>query len=114
MPTNNVSSKSSISSDQYWNKHIKLKHNSGLTRAEYCRKNNLNLYQLKYREHKLISASSNTKLLPIKLVSNEVLPEDTDHFTKDSKLLCKLKLRHGNILKIYDINTLSIILEVLK
>lgn len=114
--TNISSNDSNVSplDDSYWHKHVKLKQASGLTRVGYCRKNNLNLYQLKYHEHKLISAAVNAKLLPIKLLSNEVASKDTANFMKESKLLCKLKLKHGNVLKVYDIDTLSIILEKLK
>lgn len=116
MPKNNVSSNTTISSAQYWQNHITLKRNSGLSRIEYCRKNNLSLYQLKYRENKLISAESNiTKLLPIKLISNEAMPKEVSKVVNgDHQLLCKFKLKNGDILKVYDINTLSIILEVLK
>lgn len=116
MPNNNVSLNSSISSTEYWQNHIGLKRNSGLSRIEYCRKNNLNLYQLKYQENKLRSSESSiTKLLPLKLVSDEALPKEVGKVVNNThKLLCKLKLENGSILKVYDISTLSIILDVLK
>lgn len=116
MPNNNTPSNSSISSEQYWNKHISLKRNSGLTRIEYCRKNNLKLSQFKYRERKLMPTESNiAKLLPLKLVSDEGLPKKVSKVVDNAhKLLCKLKLKDGGILKVYDINTLPIILNLLK
>ena len=108
-------SNSSTRQESYWSNHVKLKQSSGLSRVEYCRKNNLSLYQLKYQEHKLLKSSAAIKLLPIKLVSDEMLSKDISKVVNGApQLLCKLKLKHGSTLKVYDINTLSIVLEVLK
>lgn len=114
MSNSKLSSNSFIQSEQYWKKHIALKRSSGLTRAEYCRKNNLKIHQLEYWERKKIAVSNSTKLLPLKLVSNEALAKDVSQANNANKLLCKLKLKHGNSIKVYDTNILSIILNVLK
>jgi hypothetical protein len=110
---NKVSSKSStssISDESYWADHVKLKRASGLSRAQYCRNNNLKCHQLEYWEHKLISKQTNTQLLPIKIIANEkVAIESKD--SNSSKLLCKLKLKNGSSLKIYEETVLPIILN---
>lgn len=107
----NVSSKSALSKKAYWEKHIKLRYDSGLSMAEYCRINNLAYHQFKYQERKLAKKSldKNALLLPVKLVEQEEVSDSK----VSSMLLCTLKLRAGHQLNIFDTQVLPALLSVL-
>lgn len=87
--------------EKFWQEHIKLKEESGLSRASYCRKHDLICSRFAYWERKL-SQFITAKLLPIKLESTTV-----------KTTLCTLVLKNGNELKIHDLTILPNLLIIL-
>lgn len=60
--------KQTASRPRFWQTHIKAMAQSGLSRAEYCRRCNLSYYALVYWQRKLARPSSNpVTLVPVAL-----------------------------------------------
>jgi len=76
--------------EQLWQEHIKLKQQSGLSRAAYCRLHNLVCSRFTYWENKLSQPLS--KLLPVRLVQSSA----------KQHVLCSLMFKNGNELRIHD------------
>ena len=72
------SSSNSATKDEthYWSEHIRLQHISGLSKSAYCREHNLANHKFMYWEKKL--ANSRVKLLPVKLLTQDVKRAETD------------------------------------
>lgn len=90
--------------EAFWLNHCELLSSSGLSRAEYCRRNNLSYVTIKYWINKFASTSSNDS----KLVAVKIKP--TTH-SPTSATLCTLNLSQGRTMQIHDLNTLSFLLE---
>ena len=55
-------------SRHYWQRHIRTQQESGLSRAEYCRQQNLSYHALTYWQKKLSKSSpSATALVPVRV-----------------------------------------------
>lgn len=56
-----------------WQEHVAARHDSCISRAEYCRIHNLIYHQLEYQERKLAKNPTHTglELLPVKLAMHE-------------------------------------------
>lgn len=87
--------------EQYWSEQIKLKQQSGLSRAAYCRKHNIICSKFTYWEHKLTRPAA--KLVPVKVVPASVIQSP----------ICSLTFTGGNELKIYDPVILPTLLSIL-
>ena len=100
-----------LSNEAFWQEHIVSMRNSCLSRAEYCRNNNLTYHQLEYQERKLANKAihKSSALLPVKLVQHE----DVRHNDVNVAALCTLKLKDGHKLKIFDPKVLPLILNAL-
>ena len=93
--------------EQFWNEHIKLRHASSLSRAEYCRQHGIICSQFSYWEHKLKSCGSGfSSLLPVKLNPDNITPSDAE-------IKCTLKLKGGHELKIHDEGVLPLLFSLL-
>jgi hypothetical protein len=88
----------------YWSHHAKLFKQSGLTRINYCRQNNVNSDRFGYWLSKQKSAS-NTPMVAVKLKSA------SEPLLLTPEVLCTLNLRNGNVLKIQDMRVIAFILE---
>lgn len=90
-----------IESKEFWEQQLKRFKESGLTRSQYCRDNNINYDRFGYWLKRLSPAELST-FVPVKLRTPEP--------TSSHLVLCTLELR-GHILKIHDRSALSFILE---
>lgn len=89
----------------FWKQHAVLHKESGLSRAEYCRKNHLSYDCFGYWLCKWRKVTP--KLVPINLKSAPppaAIPEP---------LLCTLAFKSGRVLKIHDKNIIPLILSTL-
>ena len=92
---------------QFWNEHIKLKQESGLSRAAYCRKYGIVCGQFGYWENKLKSAQPElSQLLPIKLN----LDNAASHHIETK---CTIALKSGHKLKVHDHSILPLLISLL-
>lgn len=96
------SDKASISRAQFWQEQVKLKQESGLSRADYCRKHNLVCSQFTYWERKLDQPAA--QLVPVKLEQSAI----------KSEVVCTLILKDGTELKIHEAGVLPILLSALR
>jgi len=99
-----------------WQEHVAARHNSCISRAEYCRIHNLIYHQLEYQERKLAKNPTHKglELLPVKLVMHEDISHHGIHQSDvNVTALCTLKLKDGHKLKIFDPQVLPIILNAL-
>lgn len=94
--------------EQYWQEQIKLKRESGLSRAAYCKKHDLSYHTFAYWEQKK-SMRQASQLLPVKLIQ----PHDGNSEAK-SKTLCSVLLKTGHKLKVYDQSMLPMLISMLK
>lgn len=91
----------------FWKDHSEQQKVSGLTRADYCRQNNLNYHRLGYwLKKKSHRKSQESSLIAIKLKPNYELQAQIT--------LCTLNLTSGCCLKIHDLQSLAIVLEKLR
>ncbi len=104
-----ISVTSPIENEEFWRHHNQMQKTSGLTRADYCRKNGLNYDRFGYWVTKRLSKSTQGT----KLVSVKVKPTNEPAIALQSTL-CTLNLNGGHSLKIHDINALSIILDKMR
>ncbi len=86
--------KAAIESQEFWQQHIDKLKLSSLSRAQYCRDNELNYDRFGYW---LKSA-----FIPVKVKATEMTMTDVT--------LCTLEFR-GCLLKIHDLSALSFVLE---
>lgn len=93
---------------KFWQAHVKQLNESGLTKSEYARVNNLSYSNFLYWCRKTGSLSKRkTTLIAVKLKSSIQEPV----CQPVSEILCKLHFRNGSHLSIHDLQTLSFILE---
>jgi hypothetical protein len=90
-----------LEDNTFWSAHAESLKTSGLSRAAYCRKNNVNRDRFKYwLKKKIVGPSS---LVAVKLKSIDELP--TQH------VLCTLSVGNQWQLKIHDVQAFSCLLE---
>lgn len=95
--------------EQFWREHIKLKKESGLSGAAYCRQHQLISHQLYYWESKLrLPIESESPFIAVKLDSHSI------PFVSVAPLvLCSLELKNGQQLKIHDAAVLPLLISLL-
>lgn len=92
---------------QYWNEHIKLKQQSRLSGAAYCRKHGIICSQFYYWENKLnLVKDKFTPLLPVKVNAGAPVPQSVS--TK-----CTLTFKSGHELKVHDHSVLPLLISLL-
>ena len=94
--------------EQFWIEQIKLKRESGLSRAAYCKKHDLSYHTFAYWEQKKAMRKT-SQLLPVKLIQ----PHDANTEAK-SKILCSVLLKSGHKLKVHDQSMLPMLISMLK
>ena len=99
--TSSVEPSQFTENESFWKRHLKLQKNSGLSRAKYCRENNLDYDRFGYWLGKW-KRQSPSSLVPIKLKSEASIEKQT--------ILCTLNLK-GHMLQIHDQQSLLFILE---
>jgi hypothetical protein len=93
---------------QFWKEHTVKQKESGLSRAAYCRKHQLNYDHFNYWFRK--EKGGVQQLVPVKL--NQ--PAHPVPFgNKTVPILCSLALKNGCVLQIHDKGILSLILSTL-
>lgn len=85
----------------FWKTHLESFKQSGLTRKEYCRQNNVNYDRFGYWLPKLAPRTTS-------LVAVQLKPETRSRTQPE---LCTLALKNGHELKIHDLQALSLIIE---
>ncbi|NDH68534.1 MAG: hypothetical protein EBY22_11660 [Gammaproteobacteria bacterium] len=98
-----INVKASTSKEDFWKRHTVLQKNSGLSRAEYCRKNQLNYACFGYWLCKWRRISP--KLIPVTLTSSPAVITES--------LLCTLTFKRGRTLTIHDKSIIPLILSSL-
>jgi hypothetical protein len=63
----------------YWKQHIDSWQETGLTQAEYCRRNNLKHHQLVYWKKRFMKTETDVSFVPLKLEDLLDIPEQPDH-----------------------------------
>ena len=97
-----------VSNEQYWNEHIRLKQESGLSRIAYCRLNELICSRFAYWENKLkLQSQPTTSLLAVKLSSSALT-------ISQPNTLCSLAFKGGHELKIHDQTVLPLLLSLFR
>jgi hypothetical protein len=96
-----ISNASILVKEKFWDKHIALQNDSGLSQVAYCRNHNLNYDQFCYWKRRKAPYSS--KLLPIKM-NKEVIEQES---------LCTLILKNGCELKIHNQTILPFLISIL-
>ena len=62
----------------YWKKHLEIWQETGLTQAEYCRRNNLKQHQLVYWKKRFSKTETDVSFVPLKLEDLLDLPARQD------------------------------------
>lgn len=94
----------SIENEAFWQNHYQIQKNSGISRKAYCRRHKLNYDRFGYWIGKW-NRDNREPLISVKLKTlTKIDPVP-------SAILCELNLKNGCILKIYDSNSLDIILS---
>jgi hypothetical protein len=65
----------------YWKQHIDTWQETGLTQAEYCRRNNLKHHQLVYWKKRFLKAETDVSFVPLKLEDLLDIPARPDQAT---------------------------------
>ncbi len=105
--------------EQSWATHIQQREKSGLSKATYCKQNNLAYHQYLYWEQKLIKPSVASELIPVEIeqssakqLMQSVL--ECGETNKKQHLLCALNLKNGNVLQIFDAAALNVLITILR
>jgi hypothetical protein len=93
------SSEKSYGTRDFWQRHLDLQKESGLTRTKYCKLNKLNYHAFGYWFRK-IEQEDSPPFVPVKVNTASESPAG----------LCTLKLETGHTLHIHSLEALSVIL----
>ena len=96
-----------LETKESFERHVELYKASKLSKAEYCKANNLRYHQFNYWVRK--RAKRSTALVPVKLKPSA--QHDSQYLGKSTKVLCILEFGRNGCLKIYDIEAMASILE---
>ena len=81
----------------YWKQHIDSWQETGLTQAEYCRRNNLKHHQLVYWKKRFLKTETGVSFVPLKLEDFFDIPAQSDcaalHLVINNHL--KIEIRTG-------------------
>jgi hypothetical protein len=94
-----------VKDENEWKKLIKDQEASKLSRSDYCRINQINYHSFDYWSRKLRKKSI-SPLIPITIKSEYKNPIESSN-----KILSTLTFNNGNVLHIYDQETLLMILS---
>lgn len=95
-----ISKQSQIEDEPFWKNHYEQMKSGGVSRARYCRDNQLNYDRFGYWINKWSTSGTNFVAVKIKEQLNEA-----------PTVLCTMTLRSGFEIKIHDISVLSFVLE---
>lgn len=90
--------------EEFYHRHIKLKTESGLSRAQYCKRHKLNYRMFGYYERMLPSTND---FLPIQLVT------DNEEILNKPQILCSIIFKNGNELKVHNSSVLPTLISLL-
>ncbi len=92
----------------FWKNHVELQKSNDLSRADYCRQNNLNYHSFGYwlKKWPPYERQESSRLIAIKI--------KPDSEVQTQATLCTLTLNNGRCLKIHDLQSLALILEKLR
>ncbi len=95
---------------QYWQEQIKHQQESGLSKAAYCRQQDISCRKFGYWSRKLTpNHQSGSQFIPVKLNLNTM-----SHFSQQpARTLCSLELNNGHQLKVYDQEVLPLLISLL-
>jgi hypothetical protein len=101
--------------ENFWRHHIATCSTSGVSRAIYCKQNNINYDRFGYWMRKLSSGdlqsakpAESPSSKPTTLIPVQLKPQTTQNH---SAVLCTLSLKNGHMLQIHDQQTLLMLLE---
>lgn len=89
----------------YWSEQMELQTQSHLSRVGYCQSSGISYQQFVYWEKKL-KKKIGSPLIPV-MLENE---HEKESFER-SKILCRLSLKNGQALQVYDEKALLLILK---
>jgi len=92
-----------VETEEFWQHHKKMQESTKLSRAAYCRQNDLNYFRFSHWIKMSRQNFSSNKLVSVKL------KQATDHAMQ--KILCTLEFANGTCFKIHDTHALLFILE---
>ena len=95
--------------EQYWQEQIKLQHESGLSRASYCRQHNLIESRLCYWDKKLSFQNKPAA----QFVAVKLSPSSLSASQIANNILCSLEFKNGHRLNIHDQAVLPILFTLL-
>lgn len=96
---------------RFWQTHIKAMEQSGLSRAEYCRRRNISYHALIYWQRKLTKPSTNPTLVPISLPAKIHLGPPSDQAALKILLPGKIAIAVGDNFSGATLNRLLALLE---
>lgn len=88
-----------VENEAFWKNHYEQLKSSGISRAQYCRINQLNYDRFGYWLSKW--SAKTTRFVAVKIKEQN----------KTESVLCTMTLRTGSEIKIHDFSALSFILE---
>ena len=105
--------------EQSWATHIRHRDKSGLSKATYCKQNNLAYHQYLYWEQKLLKPDVESELIPVEIEQSSAKQlmqsvAECGETNKKQHLLCALNLRNGDVLQIYDATALNVLITILR
>ncbi len=108
--SNSPTNYSRVAKKQFWQEHIKLKQESYLSRAQYCRRHELSVSQFGYWEQKCVSQVFHpaSELLPVMLNPGNKIT--TSEFLGTS---CSVVFKNGHELKVHDQAILPLLISLL-
>jgi hypothetical protein len=93
--------------ESYWLEQIDLQEKSQLSKTVYCQVEKISYTQFVYWSNKLGKQRRST-LVPVEIMSHESLASSDKE--KRAKILCKLNLKNGKELEVYEEEALLLIL----
>lgn len=105
--------------EQSWATHIRHRDKSGLSKAAYCKQNNLAYHKYLYWEQKLLKPDVASELIPVEIEQSSATQlmqsvAECGEANKKQHLLCALNLRNGDVLQIYDATVLNVLITILR
>jgi len=105
-----VNTKTNQEDEAYWERHITAQRASGISRAAYCRINDVHYDRLTYFLKKNKQArQANARVIPVRLKPEINLEANTN----GSRILCTLRFKNGVTISIHDQGALCLLLKEL-
>ena len=91
----------------YWERHIKAQRTSGISRAAYCRNNDVNYDRFTYwLKNNTQAPQANASIIPIRLK-----PETSEVSSDGSTIFFTLRFKNGVTASVHDKEVLSLLLK---